>query len=304
MVKEAISNLQPATDLNTKSVYVLSEKNDKRGRVFDEHGNPRGEPEYKPRRNILLRSSIIWPGGKDPFNTNKERAKGKHIIRYYDGCTTLFIDDQPKDKETIDQLVANTKEMFFQHGYFSVYEYDTMLKKYMDWCSYNVESPYKVPTVENIFMLLDSEKSSKMEANKLELTEQAMELAKKSTEKKMMVHAKYLGIPFEDMKSGNPLSPDAIRTAYRLYAMQNPDGFIKSYNDKSIQTATYIQLALETGVINTNLFPNRAIWTDTKLEICDLSGIKSQEGIVNRLIEFSQTQEGGVFDDQLRALYK
>jgi hypothetical protein len=86
--------------------------------------------------------------------------------------------------------------------------------------------------------------------------------------------------------------------------MDNPTVFINSYNDKSIQTATYIQIALETGAINTNIVPNKAIWTNSKMEICDLSGIKSQDGIVNRLIEFSQTAEGGAFDDQLRALYK
>jgi hypothetical protein len=304
-LKEAISKEQNVTmdDINTKFMYVLHQKNEKRGKIYDEAGNPRGEPEYKPRRNLLLRSSILWPGGIDPFS-GKQRAKGKHIIRYYDGCTTLFIDDQPKDKETIDQLVSNTREMVFQNGYLSVYGYETLLKNYMDWCSYNVDSPYRVPTVEIIFMLLDSEKSAKMEAEQLELVEQAMELSKKATEKKMLVHAKYLGIPFEDMKSGNQLSPSAIRTAYRKYAMDNPSGFIYSYNDKSIQTATYIQTALETGVISTTLFPNKAVWSDSKAEICDISGIKSQDGIINRLIEFSQTQEGGSFDDQLRALYK
>lgn len=301
--KEIVSKTQATDDINTKFMYVLYNKNERRGRIFDEAGNPRGEAEHKPARNLLLRSSILWPGGKDPFS-GKDRNKGKHIIRYYDGCTTLFIDDQPKDKETIDQFVSNTRQMVFQHGYLSVYGYETLLKNYMDWCSYNVDSPYRVPTVEIVFTLLDSEKSSKIEAEKLENTEQAMELAKKATEKKMLVHAKYLGIPFEDIKSGNPLSPAAIRTAYRTYAKDFADTFIKSYNDKSIQTATYIQLALETGTINTNIVPNKAIWSESKAEICDLSGIKSQDGIMNRLIEFSQTQEGGAFDDQLRALYK
>lgn len=300
--KEAVQ-VQAASDINTKYVYVLAEKNDRRGRVYDEMGMPRGEAEYKPRRNLLLRSSIVWPGGKDPFSGN-DRQAGRHLIRYYDGCTTLFVDDQPKDKETIDQLLANTREMVFLHGYLSVYGYETMLKQYMDWCSYNGDSPYKIPTTETVFILLDSEKSSKMEAAQLDLAEQAMGLAKNATEKKMMVHARYLGIPFEDMKSGNPLSPAAIRTAYRKVAMDNPSGFIKSYNDKSIQTATYIQTAMETGAISTTLIPNKAVWSQGGSEICDISGIKSQEGIINKLIEFSQTEEGGSFDDQLRTLYK
>ncbi len=301
--KETVQ-VEAVSDINNKSVYVLAEKNERRGRVYDEMGMPRGEAEYKPRRNLLLRSSIVWPRNtKDPFS-GKDRSAGRHLIRYYDGCTTLFVDDQPKDKETIDQLVANTREMVFLHGYLSVYGYETLLKNYMDWCSYNGDSPYKIPTTETIFILLDSEKASKVEEAQLELVEQAMELAKKATEKKMLVHARYLGIPFEDMKSGNHLSPTAIRTAYRKVAMDNPSGFIKSYNDKSIQTSTYIQTAMETGAISTTLIPNKAVWSQGGSEICDISGIKSQEGILNKLIEFSQTEEGGGFDDQLRALYQ
>ena len=301
--KEELVQSEVLPDINTKYVYVLAEKNEKRGRIYDEHGAPRGESDYKPRRNLLLRSSIKWPGGKDPFS-GKERNAGRHLIRYYDGCTTLFIDDQPKDKETIDQLCNNTRELSFLHGYLSVYGYETLLKNYMDWASYNGDSPYKIPTTDTIFVLLDSEKASKVEAEQLDLAEQAMKLAKDAKENKMMVHAEYLGISFLDEKTNNQRSADAIRTSYRMVAKNDPATFIRSYNDKSIETATYIQTALKTGEISTTLIPNKAIWSKTKVEICDISGIKSHEGISNKLLEFSQLPEGGAFDDQLRALYK
>jgi hypothetical protein len=290
--KEQLPKEEVLPDINTKYVYVLAEKNEKRGRIYDEHGNPRGEAEYKPRRNLLLRNSIKWPGGKDPFS-GKDRNPGRHLIRYYDGCTTLFIDDQPKDKETIDALVANTRELSFLHGYLSVYGYETLLKNYMDWCSYNGESPYKIPTTD-----------AKIEAEELDLAEHAMKLAKEAKENKMMVHAQYLGVPFLDDKTGNQRSPDAIRTSYRMVAKNDPSKFIKSYNDKSIETATHIQTALKTGAISTSLIPNKAIWASNNVEICDISGIKSNEGIAAKLLEFSQLPEGGAFDDQLRALYK
>jgi hypothetical protein len=301
--KEEVIKSEVLPDINTKYVYVLAEKNEKRGRIYDEHGNPRGENEYKPRRNLLLRSSIKWPGGKDPFS-GKERNAGRHLIRYYDGCTTLFVDDQPKDKETIEQLVNNTRELAFLHGYLSVYGYETLLKNYMDWCSYNGDSPYKIPTTDTIFILLDSEKASKIEAQELDLAEQAMKLAKDAKENKMMVHAQYLGIPFLDEKTNNQRSPEAIRTSYRAVAKNDPSKFISSYNDKSIETSTYIQTALKTGAISTTIIPNKAIWTSNNVEICDISGIKSIEGISGKLLEFSQLPEGGAFDDQLRALYK
>ncbi len=302
MIKEKVLQATDI-DINTKYVYHMYNKNEKRGRVFDEHGTPRGEPEYPPRRNVLLRSSILWPGGKDPFS-GKERAKGKHLIRYYDGCTTLFVDEQPREKDIIEQLVSNTREVVLLGGYASVYGYDTMLKMYMDWCSYNVNSPYKVPTVENIFVLLDNDKKAKEEEIRLDKIEEATKMAKDASEKKMMIHAKYLGIPFRDMITGNELSPSAIRTAYRKIAMDDPARFIMSYNDKSIQVATYVQTAMETGEISTNLIPNKAVWRSGQSEICDISGIKSQEGVVAKLVEFSQGEDGGSFYDQLRALYQ
>lgn len=303
MAVKELETKEVATDINTRYVYVLAEKNEKRGRVYDEHGMPRGENEYKPRRNLLLRSSINWDGKADPYS-GKPRAAGRHLIRYYDGCTTLFVDDQPKDKETIDQLVINTREMSFLHGYISVYGYDTLLKTYMDWCSYNGDSPYKIPTTDTIFILLDSEKASKMEADQLDLAEQAMGLAKKAPKAKMMVHAQYLGISFLDEKTNNERSEDAIRTSYRMVAKNDPAKFIQSYNDKSIETATYIETAMKTGVISTTMIPNKAVWSANGSTICDISGIKSHEGIAAKLLEFSQMPEGGAFDDQLRALYK
>lgn len=291
------------SDINTKYVYVLAEKNEKRGRVYDEMGMPRGENDYKPRRNLLLKSSINWLGGKDPFS-GKDRRPGRHLIRYYDGCTTLFIDDQPKDKETIDQLVTNTREMSFLHGYISIYGYETLLKQYMDWCSYNGDSPYKIPTTETIFILLDSEKASKVEAEQLDLAEQAMKLAKEAKKAKMMIHAQYLGVPFLDEKTGNDRSEEAIRTSYRMVAKNDPAKFIRSYNDKSIETATYIDTAMKTGTISTTMIPNKAVWSANGSIICDISGIKSHEGIAAKLLEFAQMPDGGAFDDQLRSLYK
>src|SRR5690349_15491180 len=108
-VKEKqLKEIDVETDVTLRYTYVLAVKNEARGRVYDENGNKRPDPEFPSRRNVLLRSSIVWPANtKDPFNPEKPRQAGRHMLRYYDGCTTLFADDQPKEKETVDQLIAS-----------------------------------------------------------------------------------------------------------------------------------------------------------------------------------------------------
>lgn len=283
-------------------VYVLCMKNEIRGRVYDADGNPIKEPEYQKRKNLLLRSSMNWPGGIDPF-TGKERRKGRYLIRYYDGCTTLFIDDQPKDPTIIEPLVAGTKELFFNYGYLSIDEYDTMLKTYCDWASWNEGSPYRNNRVNAIFKLLDTEELRREEAANMDKVEEALLLAKKATVKHMRVHARYLEISDIDPQTMRALSDDAIRTEYRKAAMHNSADFIKSYNDKSIHLKHWINLAMASGDLSSTLIPNRVVWSKIGVEVCDTTGLMTNDGILNRLIELAKTEAGTEFRERLETLY-
>lgn len=292
----------------TKRVYVLAQKNTRRGRVFDEHGNPRGESDFPPRRNLLYRSAIRWDGSdlaKDEKTGKKISGHpvGKRTIRYYDGCTSIFADEQTTDRETLQNYMDTTKERLFANGYLEVYDYDDMLIKYLDMCSYNGESPYRIPTIPAIFLPLDSEKQAEVEAGGLDELEDALEYAKKADFKKMKIHTQFLGISERDLKTGNLLSEKALRTEYRKKAKENPARFIETFNDKSIQVSSWITDALKIGEISTTLIPNKAVWAKKGAIICDMSGIKSEEGILNKLIEFANIPEGQEFMEQLKALY-
>ncbi len=233
----------------------------------------------------------------------KLRAKGRYPIRYYDGCTTLFVDDQPREKDIIEQFVNQTRDLFFLHGYLYCFGYDTMLKLYLDWCSWNQESPYRVPTIDVKFKPVDSERVARMESDNLDKMEEAMMLARKSDVKKMRSHGKFLGILSEDYMTNIPISDEAYRTEYRKAAKADAKRFVDTYNDKSVQVTTWIETAMETGEISTTIIPNKAVWAKKGSEICDLSGIKSKEGQLNKLVEFSQTEAGEEFYTQLEAIY-
>ena len=53
--------------------------------------------KFKPFQNMVFTSQVVWKGQR-------------RMLRYYDGCTSIFQDKQPKDKETIDQLISQTNK--------------------------------------------------------------------------------------------------------------------------------------------------------------------------------------------------
>lgn len=306
-------------DFGKRFGYQLARANDDRGLIYDGvTGREMKSKEYRPRVNVLLRSSIIWDGSdavyevKDPktgkYDENSKlisgHRKGRQIIRYYDGCTSLFEDEQPKDIEVIKRLVDSTRDVILVDGYLFVYGYDEMLKKYLDICSWNGESPYRVPTIDPVFVPMDAEASAEKLEESLEMVEEAMTLAKKASKNKMMFHANFLGVELVDQKTNNPHTEKVVRVKYREMAMKNPAAFIKTYNDESIELSGFITKALDEGKLSKDVIPNQIVWKEGGSIVCDVSGLTSREGILNKLIEFAKTDKGAGFKEVLESLYK
>lgn len=72
--------------------------------------------KHKPFQNIVLTSQIIWKGQR-------------RLIRYYDGCDTIFADEQPKDRESIEQFIKQTNKdrLNFLDGTVGFLGYERML---------------------------------------------------------------------------------------------------------------------------------------------------------------------------------
>lgn len=240
-------------------------------------------------RNLTYTSQIIWKG----------QRRG---IRYYDGCDTIFIDKQPKDKESIDQFIRQTRRRFFNEGKLGVYGDEKMLLLYMNMCSWNGDSPFKTRIANAIFISTDTDKIVSAEFTRLDEAEKALELAKKASDTKMKIHADYLGIAMMDYDSGNELTERELRVEYRKYALGDPKGFISSYDNKSMEVKYLIDKALERGIIGNKHNPNKATWGSNHTAICDISGLVSLESIAQKLLEFSQMEEGAEFVIQLKAV--
>jgi len=276
-----------------KYMFELATQNMEREMPVIEVDGQRSRPipteKFKPYQNIVLTSQIIWKGQR-------------RILRYYDGCTSIFADEQPKDKEEIDQFIKVTQPRAFLKGKFGAYGDEKMLLMYLNICSWNANSPFRTRAANAIFIATDTMKIASTESAKLDETERALELAKNASHTKMLIHAAYLGIPTEDYDSGNGLTPKEIRTKYRRFALQDATYFIDSYGNKAIEVKYYINQALLKGLITNKFNPNKLTWQNGK-EICDISGLKSNDAIGEKAFEFSQLEDGAEFGIQLRALF-
>jgi len=278
-------------DIGKKYMFELADKNPQRDLpVIDMVSKRAIQPKpYKPFRNIVFTSQIVWRGQR-------------RMLRYYDGCTSIFQDKQPKDKETIDQLIRQSKQRNFLDGSFGCFGDERQLLLYLNICSWNAESPFKTKSSDTVFLAVNKDKQATLESDKIDAIEEALALAKGASTQKMLIHSNYLGIPTVDFDSGNDLTEKEIRTAYRKEASRNPEKFIESYGNKSIEAKYYVDKAWEKGIINNKLNPNKASWGNNNSEICDISGLKSGDAITQRIFEFTQTEEGSEFLIQLKTV--
>lgn len=279
-------------DTNKRYMFQLVERNIERELPVIDVREKRPVPhkEFKPWQNIVLSSQIVWNGGR----VN---------IRYYDGCESIFVSEQPKEKDNIDQLMKQTTQRIFQDGKFGVYGDERMLLLYLFICSWNAESEFRTRTANMIFIPVDATRRATIESDILDLQEKALGYAKEASETKMLIHANFLGIAVTDELSGNDLSAKEIRTEYRKRALSDAKNFIESYGNKKIEVRYYIDRAISTGIINNKFNPNKATMGNSNVEICDISGLRTPDAIAERVFEHSQTEAGEEFLIQLMALY-
>lgn len=278
-------------DTEKKYIFELAVENQARSRPIINMRSRRPAPveRFKPYQNIVMTSQIVWNGSR-------------RMIRYYDGCDTIFVDKQPKEREAIEQYIKQTTQRFFEKGKFGCEGYEKMLLLYLTICSWNAESPFRTKTANSIFIAVNADKRATVESAKLDETETALQLAKDATLTKMLIHANYLGIPTVDYDSGNEMLEKEIRTEYRKYALRNSANFIETYGNKSIETKYFIDKALGRGLINNKFNPNKATWASSNSEVCDISGLRSPESIAQKIFEFSQSEAGEEFLIQLKAV--
>lgn len=304
-MEQTLTIREQVAELNSKRyVYFLINENKKFNDTFDlKSGQPVPTPKYPPSVTIPNVSSIVWPGGKDPFG--KDRPYGKHLIRYYVGCTNLFVDEQPKEKEIIEQFMRNQFNQFqFTHGRCDVYAADSMRKMFMDLASFNIESDYRSTSVKAFYKPYDEVKEKKSQGDRLKKQREAMNLASTADDAQVEWHAKFLGIPFVDYDTQDVRSLEMIRIDYEQKAADNPEVFIDTFGKTEFKAKHLVEQAVQSGLISLKKVPGKAVWNKTKVEICLIPENCSQKEAIGLLTNFSTTKEGTTFLKELEISIK
>ena len=224
-----------------------------------------------------------------------EESKTERNIRYLEGVSTIFEDEQ---EHLSDFKKKQRPEIKFINGVLVVASNRTSLIKFLLSSNMNEGNKNPIQGTRKIYKLLDFEAQEEQAINQAETRMEAMKLAMEAPVENMIPHAQYLGVRFKN-QYGDDRGDKAIRVDYLDFADKNPDLFIKTYNNPLVKVEYSIRKAMSVNMIDVETSKGQAIWGDTKKFIAQ---IPDRVDAVKYLSEFCLTEKGKDFYSQLKSI--
>lgn len=192
-------------------IYRLVKENDRTIRM--------DTPRFPPYKRFPNTDIIVWEGGT-------------REIRWLPGEQSIFVDEQEKNGRKIpDNILHNPNNRFeIIEGDVTVRPHQKTKIQYLDICNRNVESKHRTGTVEGLFAKYTEVKRVADLRAKQDKQKEAMEKAFAAKDEVIMAHALALNIPLIDNLTQASREYGAIVADYRQIAMDNPDAFLKVFN--------------------------------------------------------------------------
>lgn len=280
--KEAATFIPEQVKKEKKPTYYEFELVEK----FQINGNS-GRPPF-PESYIIKTTDVIYDA-----DTKSERN-----IRYLEGVSTIFEDEQDK---LSDSKKKQRPEVKFVWGRLRVPAAKTALVDFLIKSNMNKSNPHRLPEQQRaIYSLIDNEAIEKANYKKFESEMNATELAKSAPYDIMLPHAKYLGINIKD-KEGNFVTEMSLRPLYYNVANKMADLFLKTYNNPTVLSKFIVDRAVEKNLVNLTHMKGQAVWTETKTFICQIPDGKKPAEF---LAEFCLTEKGRDFYVELKSMVK
>ena len=238
-----------------------------------------------PENFLLKNTDVIYDE-----ETNTERN-----IRYLEGVSTIYEDEQ----EHLSEAKKNQRpDIRFSKGFLRVPSNKPTLIKFLKSSNMFDKKTNRMSGSRAIYTMLNFEEQEEMEVAKTERKMDAMKMAMEAPVEVFIPHAKFLGIKFVN-GYGVERSERAVRVDYLNYASNNPDTFIKTYNNPLVKVQYLVSKAVQVGMIDFSTMKGQAVWGDTKKFIAQIPDGKDE---ITFLSEFSLTEKGKEFYAQLKTL--
>ena len=224
-----------------------------------------------------------------------EETQTERNIRYLEGVSTIFEDEQ----EHLSEFKKKQRpEIKFVSGTLVVPSNRTSLVKFMLVSNMNESNKNPISGTRKVYRLIDFEAQEERAINKAETRMEAMKLAMDCPIDNMIPHAQYLGVKFKN-QYGEERGDKSIRVDYLECADNNPELFIKTYNNPLVKVEYLIRKAMSVNLIDTETSKGQAIWGDTKKFITQ---IPDRTDSVKFLSELCLTEKGKDFYNQLKTI--
>lgn len=287
-IVDVIANVEEHSDVaDIKITAPVKKKAEPKEYVFQLSGRFYTNSKFSqyPENFLLKNTDIVYD----------EESKTERNIRYLEGVSTIFEDEQD---HLADTKKVQRPDIRFAKGFLRVPANKPTLVKFLTSSNMFDKKTNRMSGTRAIYTMLDFEEQEEIEVVKTERKMEAMKMAMESPSEVLIPHSKFLGINFVN-GYGVERSERAIRMDYIKYAENNAETFIKTYNNPLVKVQYLVSKAIQVGMIDQASIKGQAIWGDTKKFIAQ---IPDNKDALTFLAEFSLTEKGKDFYAQLKTL--
>ena len=250
-------------------------------------------PSYPPYKRFPNTDVIVW-------------EDGTRAIRWLPGFQSIFVDEQEAGNRVIPDNVLNNPNNRFEiiDGDIKVRPHEKTKIAFLDICNRNADSEHRTGTIAPLFRRYSEEGKVDELSLKQDKQKEALSKAYEAEEEQIAFHARYLGIPLLDAATSATRTLKAVKADYVQKAIENPDEFLKTFDDEDLKVKYYISKAIEESKISLKLIPGKAAWTETKAEICEIPNVTDEVVLINEIFSFSQKPTSEGFLKKLKEINK
>lgn len=196
----------------------------------------------------------------NPVRTFDPVTKKPRIARCLKGVDTIWLDEQTDLDE--DLVKSSIDEFTFNYGDLYI-AFPQESNRYKFMLAHVGFEHNKTGNSTSVFYIQNDDEKAEQDYQKMLQKQEAVDKVSEVDYNDLKELSDYYNIKLVD-KNGDARKETAVRLDFAKAAEQNPDAFLKAFNNVRIKVATKIKKAIADGLIDLEHTKGQAHWGDTK----------------------------------------